>query len=135
LYHQFDGDFQESDDEIADAQKENVALRRAASLEVLKAYGGAFASGFLALQDPLPTRPRTNLRSYQSAEGLAIERSASYTTSTTTSSRSTSPLSNCSGPRPDSATLSFADNVRKGGKWSWRGMRKSRKQALKELDM
>jgi hypothetical protein len=32
LYHQFDGDFQESDDEIADAQKENVALRSAESV-------------------------------------------------------------------------------------------------------
>jgi hypothetical protein len=141
LYYRYDGEFAESDDGDAKAQKENVALRRAASLEVLKAYGGAFASGFLALQDPLPTRPKSKLRSYQSAEGFAIERSSSYTTTDTASRSSSSGLSNLSNlsrlssPRPDSATLGFADDVRKGGKWSWKGLRKSRKQTVKNLDM
>jgi hypothetical protein len=138
LYYRYDGEFAESDDGDAKAQKESVALRRAASLQVLKAYGGAFASGFLALQDPLPTRPKSKLRSCQSAEGFAIERLSSYTTTDTalrSSSSGLSSLSNLSSPRPDSATLSFADDVRKGGKWSWRGMRKSRKQILKNFDM
>jgi hypothetical protein len=135
LYYQYDGDFAESDDGDADAHKQSVALRRAASLEVLKAYGGAFASGFLALQDPLPMRPKSKLRSYQRAEGLAMERSASYTTTDTASRSSSSGLSNLSSPRPDSATLSFADDVRKGGKWSWRGLRKSKKHAVKQFEM
>jgi hypothetical protein len=117
-------DFAESDDETASAQQKNTSkLRKAASLEVLKAYGGCFTSGFLALQDPLPKRPTSKLRSYESVGDFGM-RLGSETTSIATGSSHSSVNFNI--PRPDSATLV---DRKSGRKWSWKGMRKSGKQA------
>lgn len=128
LYYRYDGDFEESDDGDENVRKANAALRRAASLEVLKAYGGCFASGFLALQDPLPTRPKSKLRSCQSMDGFAMERSASAATSISTSSSS---CNNPGGARPDSATLGEED-TRERGRWSWRCMGMGRRQKARK---
>ncbi|KAI4645205.1 hypothetical protein J4E93_006005 [Alternaria ventricosa] len=134
LYYRYDGDFAESDDGNVETQRETIALRRAASLEVLKAYGGCFASGFLALQEPLPSRPKSKLRSYESAYSVDISRTASNATSLETASTSWS--SNMDTPRPDSSTLGVpVQEMEKGSKWSWRGMRRSRKQAAKKLEV
>ncbi|KAF1917693.1 hypothetical protein BDU57DRAFT_514072 [Ampelomyces quisqualis] len=91
-----------SDDEDLDAMRD-VALKRAASLEALQAYGGCFVSGFLAMQDPLPW----------------LSPAASPTTS------DSSDMSTGS-PRPDSDTLSQADvrELSGEGDWSRRRMRK-----------
>ncbi|KNG51659.1 hypothetical protein TW65_01056 [Stemphylium lycopersici] len=134
-YYRYDGDFAESDDgDDIESQMHNLALRRAASMEVLKAYGGCFASGFLALQDPLPTRPKSKLRRYESADDCDIRRTASVATSL--ESASVSCASNLDSPRPDSATLSPAElqSVAKAGRWSWRSMKKTRKQSPKKTE-
>lgn len=133
LYYRYDGDFAESDDGNVESQRETIALRRAASLEVLKAYGGCFASGFLALQEPLPSRPKSKLRSYESAYSVDMSRTASNATSLETASSSWS--SNVDVPRPDSSTLGVPVPESKGGKWSWRSMRRSRKQAAKKIEV
>ncbi|KAF1833650.1 hypothetical protein BDW02DRAFT_623411 [Decorospora gaudefroyi] len=135
LYYRYDGEYEESDEGDANAQEETLALRRAASLEVLKAYGGCFASGFLALQEPIPTRPNPKPRSHENANGFETRRWASDTRSIKTSSSRSS--SNLNDPRPDSATLSCTDahGLSKRGKWRWKGMKRSRKQAPKKLDV
>jgi hypothetical protein len=134
LYYRYDGDFAESDDGNVETQRETIALRRAASLEVLKAYGGCFASGFLALQEPLPSRPKSKLRSYESAYSVDMSRTASNATSLDTASTSWS--SNMDTPRPDSSTLGVpVQDMEKTSKWSWRGMRKSRKPAAKKIEV
>ncbi|RMZ73860.1 hypothetical protein GMOD_00004659 [Pyrenophora seminiperda CCB06] len=134
LYYRYDGDFAESDDGDADAQRQTMALRRAASLEVLKAYGGCFASGFLALQEPLPTRAKSKLRIYESADGCEISRTASIATSLATSSSSWG--TNLDSPRPDSATLSSTPvpEATKGARWRWRSMKKSWKCSAKKVE-
>lgn len=135
LYYRYDGDFAESDDGDADAQRQTMALRRAASLEVLKAYGGCFASGFLALQEPLPTRAKSKLRIYESADGCEMQRTASIATSFATSSSSWG--HNLDNPRPDSATLSSTPIPEpvKGARWRWRSMKKSWKPSAKKLEV
>ncbi|EUC36231.1 hypothetical protein COCVIDRAFT_21996 [Bipolaris victoriae FI3] len=135
-YYRYDLDLEESDDEDASSQTKRMALRKAASMEVLKAYGGCFASGFLALQEPLPSRPQSKLRRYESADAFEIRRTASIATSLESGSVSCT-SSNNDSPRPDSATLSPAQlqEATRGSKWSWRSMRKSRKNAAKKLDV
>lgn len=51
-----------------DEDEHSIALRRAASLQALKAYGGCFASGFLAMQHPFPwtTAETTSVRTSSS---------------------------------------------------------------------
>ncbi|KAF1937637.1 hypothetical protein EJ02DRAFT_412021 [Clathrospora elynae] len=136
-YYRYDGDFEGSDDEGEDVEvrQNTIDLRRAASLEVLKAYGGCFASGFLALQDPLPTRPKSKLRSYEIAEEFDLQRWASEPTSIETASSRSS--SNASSPRPDSATLSQADvqDLKQRRKWNWRVTKKSRRDAALKLGL
>ncbi|KAL5121422.1 hypothetical protein ACEQ8H_000493 [Pleosporales sp. CAS-2024a] len=84
-YDAVDCDVDESEDGELLAMHD-TALRKAASLEALQAYGGCFVSGFLAMQEPLPWM-------------------ASPTATSTSRSSSTSTGS----PRPDSDTLSRAD--------------------------
>jgi hypothetical protein len=92
-------------EELDDAAMRDIALRRAASLEALQAYGGCFVSGFLAMQDPLPW--------------------LSPTTARTASSSSTTSVGS---PRADSDTLSSADaeELGHGRKRKWRSMRRLR---------
>jgi hypothetical protein len=73
----------------------DLALRRAASLEALQAYGGCFVSGFLAMQEPLPW--------------------------TSSSNRS---VASSGSPRPDSDTLSHTDalDAPVQRKRSWRSL-------------
>jgi hypothetical protein len=91
-------------DELDEDAMRDIALRRAASLEALQAYGGCFVSGFLAMQDPLPWLSP-----------------ATASTSLTTSSRSTT---SAGSPRPDSDTLSStgAQELANERKRSWRIM-------------
>jgi len=51
-----------------DEDEHSIALRRVASLQALKAYGGCFASGFLAMQHPFPwtTAETTSIRTSSS---------------------------------------------------------------------
>jgi hypothetical protein len=127
LYYRYDApaEFEESDCDTVNAQEKETAskLRKAASLEVLKAYGGCFASGFLALQDPLPKRSTSKLRSYESVGDFGLRRGSETTSIAPTSSDSSVSLG---WPRPDSATLV---DKKSGRKWSWKGMRRSGKKA------
>lgn len=134
LYYRYDLDLEESDDEDVGSQKKRMALRKAASMEVLKAYGGCFASGFLALQEPLPSRPQSKLRRYESADEIEIRRTASIATSLESGSASCT-SSTTDSPRPDSATLSPAQlqEAARATKWSWRSMRRSRKNTDRKL--
>jgi hypothetical protein len=135
-YYRYDLDLEESDDEEdMSSQTKRMALRKAASMEVLKAYGGCFASGFLALQEPLPSRPQSKLRRYESADEFEIRRTASIATSLESGSVSCT-SSTTDSPRPDSATLSPAQlqEAAKASKWSWRSMRKSRKHSAKKFE-
>lgn len=134
-YYRYDLDLEESDDEDAGSQRKRMALRKAASMEVLKAYGGCFASGFLALQEPLPSRPQSKLRRYESTDDFEIRRTASIATSLESASMSCTSSTTTDSPRPDSATLSAAllQEVAKASKWSWRSMRRSRKNSPKKL--
>jgi hypothetical protein len=115
------GDFDESEDESIEAAQLSIALRKAASLEALQAYGGCFVSGFLAMQEPLPWSPPTNTskatnqRMYQS--GIAetsLTRKHSLETATITSYDSND------SPRPDSDTLSVADVRELESRRRWR---------------
>ncbi|CAO2650111.1 Nn.00g014030.m01.CDS01 [Neocucurbitaria sp. VM-36] len=123
-----------------DGDLENIALRRAASLEALKAYGGCFASGFLAMQDPLPWTSRRNdhvtKKRHEDIEGLDLEKLASEMVSLGTESTKTtwsSLYSNAGCPRPDSDTLSQADiqSLKSERKWSWRSIGRKRRSAEK----
>ncbi|KAH8723438.1 hypothetical protein GQ44DRAFT_774041 [Phaeosphaeriaceae sp. PMI808] len=99
----------ESDDGDLDA-KYNNALRQAASLEALQAYGGCFVSGFLNMQQPLPwTLPAATI---------------------TTSNGSFTAVG-C--PRPDSDTLSCTDTQEstESRKRNWRHMRRLRSAGRK----
>lgn len=133
-YYRYDLDLEESDDEDVGSQRKRMALRKAASMEVLKAYGGCFASGFLALQEPLPSRPQSKLRRYESTDEFDIRRTASIATSLESASMSCTSSTTTDSPRPDSATLSAAllQEAAKASKWSWRSMRRSRKNASKK---
>jgi hypothetical protein len=138
-YYQHDA-FEGSDDDDDDweANKVDIALRRAASLEALKIYGGCFTSGFLAMQDPLPwMTPSNGSRKprRQDVEGLDLRRLASEMVrsrsgNTETSSRDSD--SRIGSPRPDSDTLSRADvEKERGRKWSWRSLGKRRSDTPK----
>jgi hypothetical protein len=110
FYYQYNAlDYSESDDGDLIAMHD-VALRKAASLEALQAYGGCFVSGFLAMQDPLPW--------------------ASSPTATITSRSS---FTSAGSPRPDSDTLSRVDvrELNDERKSNWRSMRKLRNMARK----
>ncbi|KAF2030248.1 hypothetical protein EK21DRAFT_89129 [Setomelanomma holmii] len=101
--------FDVSSTNLDDAQSDDgdieIALRRAASLEALQAYGGCFVSGFLAMQEPLPW---TSTASIQSSSSRSIASSGS--------------------PRPDSDTLSHTDtrDTPIERKRSWRSLTKLR---------
>ncbi|KAJ4373004.1 hypothetical protein N0V83_003295 [Neocucurbitaria cava] len=135
-FAQSDNDFDGSDDEDLD----NIALRREASLEALQAYGGCFASGFLAMQDPLPWTSRrkghTTKKRHEDVEGLDLERLASEMASNDTESAKTTWSSlhiHIGYPRPDSDTLSQADiqSLKSDRKWSWRNIGKKRRSVEK----
>jgi hypothetical protein len=100
----------ESDESDEDEDEmRNIALRRAASLEALQAYGGCFVSGFLAMQEPLP-----------------------WLSTSTITSGSDSSTTSVGSPRPDSETLSPADlRDLEGRRRRWRGMEKLRKMTRK----
>jgi hypothetical protein len=110
----------ESGEEDLNTRRYNMALRKAASLEALKIYGGCFTSGFLAM-----THGDFNDRSgaCPDAEGLDLHRLATEMARVDTGSISTDSRfsGSCGSPRPDSDTLSRPD-VRK--KWSWRSLGK-----------
>lgn len=117
----------ESDDEDLDARRYNIALRKAASLEALKIYGGCFTSGFLAMtHGDLDNRQQ----SFNDTEGIDLQRFAVEmgrvdTGSIETVSRSSD---SCGSPRPDSDTLSRVDvRERSEKKWSWRSLGKKRR--------
>lgn len=117
----------ESDVEDLDARRYNIALRKAASLEALKIYGGCFTSGFLAMtHGDLDNRKL----SCPDAEGidlhrLAVEMARVERSSIATGSRSSD---SCGSPRPDSDTLSRIDvRERSEKKWSWRSLGKKRR--------
>ena len=122
--YRFEDDLSESGDEDLDARRYNLALRKAASLEALKIYGGCFTSGFLAMtHGDLDHRKLSCL----DAEGidlqkLAVEMVRVNTGSIDTGSRSSD---SCGSPRPDSDTLSRVDvRERTEKKWSWRSLGK-----------
>ena len=122
-------DFEGSDDEDWDVKKVDIALRRAASLEALKIYGGCFTSGFLAMQEPLPwmTPSHSNRKPcQQDVEGLDFRKLASEMVRTRSGSAGASSRDSNSyagSPRPDSDTLSRADvEKERGRKWSWRSL-------------
>ncbi|KAF9697898.1 hypothetical protein EKO04_004179 [Ascochyta lentis] len=125
--YRFEDDLSESGEENLNAKRYNIALRKAASLEALKIYGGCFTSGFLAMtHGDMDDR---NL-SCPDAEGLDLQRLASEmahveTGSTETESRSSN---GCGSPRPDSDTLSRVEvRERNEKKWSWRSLGKKRR--------
>lgn len=118
---QLGGDFDEGDDESIEAAQLSVALRKAASLEALQAYGGCFVSGFLAMQVPLPwSSPKykskvTNQHVYL---GDAAQRNPVRKHSLETSTISS--YNSNDSPRPDSETLSVADIRELESGQSWR---------------
>lgn len=131
-YHQTEDDLDGSDDGDLDTKRYNIALRKAASLEALKAYGGCFASGFLAMQEPLPWASRTS--PYEDVEGLDLRELVWEMASVETGSvkvLSNSTHSRVGRPRPDSDTLSHADvqELRDVGIWSWSFIGKRRRNA------
>lgn len=131
-YHENENDLDGSDDGDVDMKRYNLALRRAASLEALKAYGGCFASGFLAMQEPLPWTSRRT--PHEDVEGLDIrelvlDMASVETGSVQVSSNTTRTRAGC--PRPDSDTLSHADiqELNEVGRWSWKFIGKRRRNA------
>ncbi|KAJ8107690.1 hypothetical protein OPT61_g8693 [Boeremia exigua] len=124
--YRIEDDLSESADEDLNTRRYNMALRKAASLEALKIYGGCFTSGFLAMTHgdysnqklPCPDAERIDLQK------LASEMSRVDTGSIETRSRSSE---SCGSPRPDSDTLSRVDTERSEKKWSWRGFGKKRR--------
>ncbi|KAF1931281.1 uncharacterized protein M421DRAFT_2789 [Didymella exigua CBS 183.55] len=125
--YRFEDDLSESGDEDLDTRRYNIALRKAASLEAMKIYGGCFTSGFLAMtHGDLDNRKM----SCPDAEGidlqrLAVEMARVDTGSIETGSRSSD---SCGSPRPDSDTLSRVDTrERSEKKWSWRSLGKKRR--------
>ncbi|KAF1848899.1 uncharacterized protein K460DRAFT_353832 [Cucurbitaria berberidis CBS 394.84] len=141
-YNQFDDDYDGSDDGDMDTSRSDIAFRRAASLEALKAYGGCFASGFLAMQDPLPWTSRrsghTTRPFYENAECLDLQKLASEMASNESQSAKTTSShshSNAGCPRPDSDTLSHADiqSLKNERKWSWRSIGKKRRNVVQRI--
>jgi hypothetical protein len=131
--YRFEDDLSESGDEGLDARRYHIALRKAASLEALKIYGGCFTSGFLAM-----TQGDTDDRklSCPDDERLDLQRLASEMVRVDVGSIETELRfsSSCIGsPRPDSDTLSRVD-VREGNekKWSWRSLGKKRRNSRNE---
>ncbi|KAF2848368.1 hypothetical protein T440DRAFT_470238 [Plenodomus tracheiphilus IPT5] len=107
-----DDEFDEDEDE------QSVALRRAASLQALKAYGGCFASGFFAMQQPLPWTTT----------------SMGETRSVRTDSNASSNYSEC--PKSDIDTQSIVDvqeiqTGRRQRRRSWREFGKNRLSMMK----
>ncbi len=128
-------DLDESDDEDITMPRNHVALRRAASLQALKAYGGCFASGFLAMQEPLPAIPR-KWSCTTDAESLDLEKLASEMSLQEMNSMKpglSSRQDRAGSPRPDSDTLSQVDmsDVKHERRWRWRGMGKRRRNSAK----
>lgn len=134
---QFDDDFDGSEDGDSDARRHAIALRRAASLEALKAYGGCFTSGFFAMQHPLPGRPvpHSHLRvPFEDDESHDLRTLASEMSSVDTGSVKTASSSshyNAGRPRPDSDTLSHVDvkELKSERKWRWRSLGKKKRCA------
>jgi hypothetical protein len=121
--YQYAFDRDESEDEDLDDSRRDIALRKAASLEALQAYGGCFVSGFLAMQESLPRSPRTSkLGVFRQRMRLSNPRDSVMDVATITSYDSED------SPRPDSDTLSVADirKLRTERRWSWRSMGRQR---------
>ncbi|KAH7411991.1 hypothetical protein DE146DRAFT_751135 [Phaeosphaeria sp. MPI-PUGE-AT-0046c] len=99
-------DISEDEDEDSDTMRD-IALKKAASLEALQAYGGCFVSGFLAMQDPLP---------WLSAASPSPSNSSRWS---------------FGSPRPDSDTLSRMDmeELSSERKRSWKSMKRLRNAA------
>lgn len=130
-YYQIN-DFEGSDDGDFESRPENIALRKAASIEAMQAYGGCFASGFFAMQDPLPwTKPPNTRRSRSQSRKLASDTNSVDNSSVRTSS--TRSISNDGMPRPDSDTLSNADahQLKSSRKWKWSTLVKNSKTSTK----
>lgn len=124
--YRFEDDLSESGDEDLDTRRYNIALRKAASLEALKIYGGCFTSGFLAMtHGDLDDRKL----SYADAEGLDLQMLVAEMARVDTGSIETDSRfsGSCGSPRPDSDTLSRVDEKRSDKKWSWRGFGKKRR--------
>ncbi|KAF2623873.1 hypothetical protein BU25DRAFT_414044 [Macroventuria anomochaeta] len=125
--YRFEDDLSESGDEDHDARRYNIALRKAASLEALKIYGGCFTSGFLAMaHGDIDDRKL----SCPDAEGLDLQKLASEMARVDTGSIETESRfsGSCGSPRPDSDTLSQMDvRERCEKKWSWRSLGKKRR--------
>lgn len=143
LDDQFDDDFDGSNDGDSDARRHAIALRRAASLEALKAYGGCFTSGFFAMQQPLPRRPIPNLHlrgPFEDDESLDLRTLASEMSSVDTGSvktASSTSHNNAGCPRPDSDTLSHIDvkELKPERRWRWRSLGKKKRCAGAESKM
>ncbi|KAF2133757.1 hypothetical protein P153DRAFT_380939 [Dothidotthia symphoricarpi CBS 119687] len=142
-YHQLDDDdFEGSEDGDLDTRRHNIELRRAASLEALKIYGGCFASGFLAMQEswrPTPTASQRQLY-YLDVETLELRELASEMSSIETGSietGSTRSGSSIGRPRPDSVTLSpiGAQEGKSERKWSWKSLGKKRRNKSNKSPM
>lgn len=128
--YRFEDDLSESGDEDLNARRYNIALRKAASLEALKIYGGCFTSGFLAMtHGDIDNR----IPSCADAEGLDLQRLAAEMGPVDTGSIETQSRfsGSCGSPRPDSDTLSRVDGERSGKKWSWRSFGKKRRNERK----
>lgn len=125
--YRFEDDVSESGEENVNAKRYNMALRKAASLEALKIYGGCFTSGFLAMtHGDLDYRNLT----CADAEGLDLQKLASEMACVETGSIETdSRFSGSRGsPRPDSETLSRVDaRERSDKKWSWKSLGRKRR--------
>jgi len=125
--YRFEDDLSDSGEEDLNARRYNIALRKAASLEALKIYGGCFTSGFLAMTHG--DMDERQLR-YPDAERLDLQRFASEMARVDTGSIETGSRisSSCGSPRPDSDTLSRVDvRERCEKKWSWRSLGKKRR--------
>lgn len=125
--YRFEYEMSDSGEEDVNAQQYNIALRKAASLEALKIYGGCFTSGFLAMthgdigdrQRPSPDAERLDL------QRLASEMARVDTGSIETESRFSS---SCGSPRPDSDTLSRVDvRERCEKRWGWKSLGKKKR--------
>lgn len=125
--YRFEDEWSEFGDEDLNARRYNMALKKAASLEALKIYGGCFTSGFLAMThgDMDDRKP-----SCLDTEGLDLQRLASDMARVDTGSIETGSRSSdsCGSPRPDSDTLSRVGvQDRSEKKWSWRSLGRKRR--------
>lgn len=124
--YRIEDDLSESADEDLNTRRYNIALRKAASLEALKIYGGCFTSGFLAMTHGDYSNQRLPC---PDAERLDLQRLISEMTRVDTGSIETQSRfsGSCGSPRPDSDTLSRVDGERTEKKWSWRSFGKKRR--------